>query len=191
MLPPFISGSLAQRVLSPLPPSPQRCRLQTITKFEDHLFVVDPTTGQLLDDIPLFKATHYNEKSGMWTSPEAQADYKLMLEKQEAAAFTSQEEESSTLTQKEICASSIRLKSGYFTTKPSKKTRIAPTNHSETKQLKEQVETLLQYNESREIEFEAQKEEIHLLKSMLAIVLENVGEKPLNEPSNAEDGNNS
>ncbi|XP_052204230.1 uncharacterized protein LOC127809465 isoform X1 [Diospyros lotus] len=115
----------------------------------------------------------------------------MMLEKQEAAASASEEEESSTLTQKEICASSIRLKSGYFTAKPSKKTPATPTNHSETEQLKQQVENLLQYNESREIVFEAQKEEIHQLKSMLAIVLEKVEEKPLHEPSNVEDGNNS
>lgn len=115
----------------------------------------------------------------------------MMLEKQQAAASASQEEESSTLTQKEICASSIRLKSGYFTAKPSKKTRTAPTNHSKTEQLKQQMENLLQYNESREIEFEAHKEEINRLKSMLAIVLEKVGEKPLDEPSNAEAGNNS
>ena len=58
-----------------------------------------------------------------------------MFEKQQVAAYTSQEEESSTLTQKEICVSSIRLKSGYFTAKPSKKTRIAPTNHSKIEQL--------------------------------------------------------
>jgi len=51
------------------------------------------------------------------------------------------------------------------------------------------VENLLQYNDSKEIEFEAHKEEIHRLKSMLAIVLEKVAEKPLNQPSSAEDGN--